>query len=78
MFTYLIIDDEELTRKGTIKKLSSLNDLASCIGEAENGREGIRKIEELHPDIVILDMQMPVMDGTQLLPYLAGHYPDLP
>ncbi|MDO4274047.1 MAG: response regulator [Eubacteriales bacterium] len=78
MYSYLIIDDEELIRKGTIKKLSTMGDIICCIGEAENGAEGIEKIEVLHPDMVILDMQMPVMDGTQLLPYLSQHYPGLP
>lgn len=78
MYTYLIIDDEELIRKGTQKKISPLSDRITCIGEAQNGLEGIEKIKELHPDIVVLDMQMPGMDGTQLLPYLSQHYPNLP
>ncbi len=77
MYTYLIIDDEELIRKGTQKKISPLSDKITCIGEAENGLEAIEKIRELQPDIVILDMQMPAMDGTQLLPYLAQNYPNL-
>ena len=78
MYTYVIIDDEELTRKGTIKKLSPMNSQITCIGEAENGQDGIRKIEELNPDIIVLDMQMPVMDGMELLPYLNEHYPEKP
>lgn len=78
MYTFLIIDDEELIRKGTIKKLSPMSDKLQCIGEAENGADGIEKIRTLNPDIVILDMQMPIMDGTQLLPYLSEHFPDLP
>lgn len=78
MYSYIVIDDESLIRKGTIKKLSPLSDQIQCIGEAEDGKTGITLIEELHPDIVIIDMQMPVMDGTQLLPYLSEHYPDIP
>lgn len=78
MYSYIIIDDEELIREGTIKKLSALSDTAVCIGQADNGYEGILLIKKLHPDIVILDMQMPVMDGTRLLPYLADHYPEMP
>lgn len=77
MYTYIVIDDEELTRKGIIKKLSYMDSI-SCIGEAENGEEGLEKIEELHPDIVVLDMQMPIMGGSELLPYLSEHYPSLP
>lgn len=78
MYTYLIIDDEDLIRKGTIKKLSPMSDRVACVGEAVNGLEGIEKIRQLHPDIIVLDMQMPGMDGTQLLPYLAENYPDIP
>ena len=35
----------------------------TCIGEADNGKAGIELIQEVHPDIVILDMQMPIMGG---------------
>lgn len=77
MYSYVIIDDEELIRKGTVKKLEILKDQVQCIGEAANGKSGIKLIDQLHPDFVILDMQMPEMDGMELLPYLAEHYPDL-
>ena len=78
MYTYIIIDDEELIRKGTIKKLKGLQDRVTCIGEAQEGSEGIELISRLHPDFVILDMQMPGINGMELLPYLAEHYPDMP
>lgn len=39
----------------------------SCIGEADNGEAGIELIQEVHPDFVILDMQMPIMGGKELL-----------
>ena len=78
MYTYIIVDDESLIRKGTIKKLSPMSDLVQCIGEADEGQAGIRLIEAQKPDFVILDMQMPGMDGTQLLAYLSEHYPGMP
>ena len=78
MYTYVIIDDESLIRKGTIKKLSPMQDMIQCVGEAENGEDGIKLVEQLHPDLVILDMQMPGMLGTQVLAYLSEHYPDMP
>lgn len=77
MYTYLIIDDETLIRKGTIKKLAPLHDIITCCGEAENGKTGIELTEKLQPDIIILDMHMPIMDGMQLLPYLASHFPNI-
>lgn len=78
MYSYVIIDDEELIRKGTVKKLEILKDQVECIGEAADGNSGIQLVEQLHPDFVILDMQMPEMGGMQLLPYLSEHYPRLP
>lgn len=78
MYTYIIIDDEELIRKGTIKKISPMSDRVTCIGEAGDGAQGIELISKLQPDFVILDMQMPEMDGMELLPYLNSHYPALP
>ncbi len=75
MYTYLLIDDEELTRKGTQKKLEPLSHLIQCIGEAENGEEALVKIDALNPNLVIMDMNMPIMDGTQLLPIITEKYP---
>lgn len=78
MYRYVIVDDEALTRKGTITKIEKTCPDVACVGEADDGRQGIALIEELAPDFTILDMQMPGMDGTKLLPYLAEHYPDMP
>lgn len=78
MYTYIIVDDESLIRKGTIKKLSSMQDKVQCIGEADDGASGIQLIQEKKPDFVITDMQMPGMHGTDFLAYLADHYPDMP
>lgn len=78
MYTYLIVDDEPLIRKGTIKKLQPLSQQITCYAEASNGQEAITLIREHLPDFIILDMQMPVMDGMQLLPWLSKNYPDIP
>lgn len=77
MYSYVIIDDESLIRKGTIKKLQPLSDEVTCVGEAADGVSGLQLIEELSPDFVILDMQMPTMDGMELLPLLAEKFPQL-
>lgn len=75
MYRYIIVDDEPLIRMGTRKKLEPLSDRIECVGEADNGKQAIALTEQFHPAFVILDMEMPVMDGTQLLPYLAEHFP---
>ena len=57
----LVVDDHELVRKGLALLLEP--DWEIC-GEAENGKEAIRKAQQLKPDLVILDIVMPVMGGT--------------
>ena len=76
MYTYIVVDDESLIRKGTIKKLCSISDKAECIGEASNGMEALELIDTLNPDIIITDMNMPVMDGGQFLTEITKKYPN--
>ena len=64
--TALIVDDEALARRGLKLRLKSIDDI-QIIGEAKNGREAIRKIRDLSPDIVFLDIQMPGMDGFDVI-----------
>jgi DNA-binding NarL/FixJ family response regulator len=59
----LIADDHELVRRGVVTVLSSRHDLEIC-GEASDGEEAVRKVEELRPDLVILDLTMPVLNGV--------------
>ncbi|WP_195415222.1 response regulator transcription factor [Enterocloster citroniae] len=77
MYQYIIVDDESLIRQGIRKQLEPLGDLVACAGEASNGREAISLIETCSPSIAIIDMQMPIMPGTQLLPYLSQHFPKI-
>ena len=65
MYKYVIIDDELLTRKGTIEKLAPVANILQCTGEAEDGEQGLQLIEAVHPDLVITDMKMPVMGGLE-------------
>lgn len=67
MFRVLIVEDEDMIRKG-LRYTFDWNK-ADCIivGEASNGKDGIDKIEELDPDIVIVDINMPIMNGINMI-----------
>jgi len=58
----LIVDDQHLVRSGFAMILSIEPDL-EVVGEAENGRVGLAQARALRPDVVLMDVQMPVMDG---------------
>lgn len=60
----LLADDIESVRKGLRARLGDGYDWQVC-GEAANGREAVAKVAELHPDLVILDLSMPVMNGLE-------------
>ncbi len=62
--TILIVDDSPVIRHALRSFVEQTNDWKVC-GEAENGKVGVEKVRELHPDVVILDLQMPVMDGLE-------------
>ncbi len=62
----LIVDDEALARRGLKLRLKLLDGIR-VIDEAKNGREAVRKIRELSPDLVFLDIQMPGMAGFDVI-----------
>ncbi len=71
----LIVDDEPVARKVLREELELLDSI-EIIDEAENGEAALLKISASKPDIVFLDIQMPVMSGFELLDHLrGGHLP---
>lgn len=67
MYKVLIVEDEDIIRKGLMFMVNWQQ--AGCVvaGEAADGLEGLEKIRETRPDIVIVDINMPVMDGLEML-----------
>ena len=65
----LIIDDEELARE-LVKNYTSDIEMLFVIGECQNGFDGIKAIQELKPDLVFLDIQMPKLNGFEMLELL--------
>lgn len=74
MFKVLIIEDEEMIRKGLIYMIDWISLECIVVGEAENGKDGIEKIKQLEPDIVLLDINMPIVNGLELLERTVNDY----
>jgi len=71
----LIVDDEPIARRVLREGLSTVPAVV-IVGEAENGKQALQQIAELEPDLVLLDLQMPVMGGFELVRKLTGgHLP---
>jgi two-component system, LytTR family, response regulator len=62
----LIVDDERLARRGVVLRLGKFRDI-EIVGECSDGLSAVEKILELSPDVVFLDIQMPGMDGFEVL-----------
>jgi DNA-binding NarL/FixJ family response regulator len=73
----LIADDHETVRKGVCAILTARMDVEVC-GEAVNGEEAIRKARELNPDLIILDLSMPVLDGFSAAKQIRKSFPCVP
>ena len=73
----LVVDDNEFIRRSLCKVFTSEADFDVC-GEAENGREAIEKALELRPDLIVMDLSMPVMNGIEAARALKGLLPTVP
>jgi DNA-binding NarL/FixJ family response regulator len=63
MIRILLVDDQSLIRQG-LKALLELEADLEIVGEGENGQTAIALVESLHPDVVLMDIRMPLMDGV--------------
>lgn len=67
MYKVLIVEDEDIIRKGLIFMMDWLKVNCVVAGEASDGEEGLEKIKTIKPDIVLTDVKMPLKDGIQML-----------
>lgn len=74
--TILLADDHTIVRQGLAKLLESEPDL-KVIGEASNGREAIEKVETLKPDIVLMDIGMPQLNGIEAVRQIKKKQPHI-
>lgn len=72
----MIVDDHVLYRAGVKTALSSKKDI-KIIAEADNGAHLLNMLKVVHPDVILLDIQMPIMDGITALPEIKKLYPEI-
>jgi DNA-binding NarL/FixJ family response regulator len=72
----LIVDDQTLMRDG-LKTILELEDNIDVVGTAKNGQEAIEACRQLSPDVVLMDIRMPGMDGVESTKIIKSQYPDI-
>ncbi|ADL52888.1 response regulator transcription factor [Clostridium cellulovorans] len=77
MLKVLIVDDDKIIRKGLIKIISRKCPEVIIAGEATNGKNALHQLEQLDVNVVITDIKMPIMDGTELVEEISKLYPNI-
>lgn len=74
--TVLLVDDHKIVREGTRQLLAKSSDI-EVIGEATDGREAVHLAEQLHPDIVVMDVRLPNLNGIEATHIISRKFPDI-
>ncbi len=76
MIDLVIVDDQEIVREG-LKMILSLNEEINCIGEASNGKQLIELLKKLSPQVILMDIRMPIMNGIETTKFVKENYPGI-
>ncbi len=76
MIRILLVDDQSIVREGLSSLLQTQPDL-EIVGEAENGKVAVERSLSLKPDVVLMDIRMPVMDGVAAIRILSAQMPEI-
>ena len=72
----LLVDDQLIIRQGLASLLGTKSDI-QVVGDAENGQIALRQVEQLQPDVVLMDIRMPIMDGVTAIQQMSQRFPDV-
>jgi DNA-binding NarL/FixJ family response regulator len=72
----LIVDDHSVVRQG-LRIFLRLEPEFEIVAEASNGKEALQKVSEMHPDVVLMDLLMPVMSGVEAIEAIKRDYPEV-
>jgi YesN/AraC family two-component response regulator len=73
----VIVDDHSLFRQGLVGLMRARPDLVCVIGEGSNGREAVRLATRLQPDVMLMDIRMPDMDGLTAAAHIRRAFPHI-
>jgi DNA-binding NarL/FixJ family response regulator len=76
MIRLLLVDDQTIIRQGIKSLLESQPDF-EVVGEAENGKQAISQVEALQPDVVLMDVRMPIIDGVAATKVITANFPSV-
>ncbi|MBE9044425.1 response regulator transcription factor [Pleurocapsales cyanobacterium LEGE 10410] len=76
MIRVLLVDDQSIVREGLSSLLQTQPDI-EIVGEAENGKVAVERSLDLQPDVVLMDIRMPIMDGVAAIRTLAKQAPEI-
>lgn len=74
MIRVLVVDDHQVVRAGLRLLLGAFDDI-DCVGEAADGAQAVARVGELHPDVVLMDLSMPGVDGIAATAQIAAAFP---
>ncbi|MGD9217264.1 MAG: response regulator transcription factor, partial [Desulfobacteraceae bacterium] len=77
MIKVILADDHSIVRAGLRRIVEESGDM-EVVAEASDGREALRKVEQYKPDVAVVDISMPGLDGLEVVSQLGCRYPDLP
>src|SRR3972149_7021122 len=72
----LVVDDHTIVRDGICALLALAGDI-EVVGEATNGNEALKKVKELNPDVVLMDISMPIMGGLEATRRINREFPKI-